>query len=747
MPTDESLRLETLKSNGMLFRVKLNALSFFLSLGYMGHSLYRFLFKKKWPSSTFNHRHQTPSDKPFIRSYINRIKQMTPQLIPSHKGPIDVSIIIPVYNQWHFTRDCLNSILETCNDPITYEIILADDGSTDKTVDAQIQYPGIRIIQSPQNVGFLRNCNHAAPHARGRYIVLLNNDTIVLPHWLSSLYDTLENDATAAIAGSKMLYATGKIQEAGAVLFRDGSDTHIGRGKHRHTPLFNIQRETDCISGCSIIIRKSFWEAVGGFDERYKDAYFEDYDLAMTARAHGMRVIYQPKSEVIHFEHQTYVAHAKKNHQTLSNQNKRLFLDKWAETLAIAHLPRLPWYAAMQHAERTPSLAARQRRQTKRFNILFYSPDVLYPNKHGNRTRMCGLVRQFKDMGHSVHVAFLNQMECTEENLQQARQALQTTIDIIPCKRFWVSLNYVPFDGWYENGIGESIRGLCDQYDIDVVLCSYVFQSKLLKFVPSHILKVLDTHDVMANRSEMMRLNQLPGGRFSCSEQEESAYVRRADVVIGITEEERHYFNRISGQQNAIAISHIEPPHFFKKHFKTLCHVGIVASRNPFNLAMVQQFLDAVHQRMRGLDQFPIVIHLVGDIKKAVNLRKYVRKMQVFKQPWVHMHGFVPDIASFYQEMDLIVSPMMCGTGINIKTVEALAYGMPLLTTRHGARGIDTNEPMHQQNDLPALVDALFTLIELERLAEVSRLLYEPFCEKNRVGLTALFNHPKLNSI
>ena len=73
---------------------------------------------------------------------------------------MDVTVIIPVYNQWDFTRACLNSILETCRTvDIRYEIILADDGSSDETTCATKSYPGLRVVKTPKNVGFLRNCN------------------------------------------------------------------------------------------------------------------------------------------------------------------------------------------------------------------------------------------------------------------------------------------------------------------------------------------------------------------------------------------------------------------------------------------------------------------------------------------------------------------------------------------------------------------------------------------------------------
>ena len=152
---------------------------------------------------------------------------------------------------------------------VCYELILADDCSTDETMNAAEAFPGLRVVKAPKNAGFLRNCNNAASHARGRHIVLLNNDTIVLPGWLTALYQTIEADPSIAIVGSKLLYPDGHIQEAGAALLANGDGVSIGRfdvesdlqdsagrallNVSKDEPVFNVERETDYISGASIL--------------------------------------------------------------------------------------------------------------------------------------------------------------------------------------------------------------------------------------------------------------------------------------------------------------------------------------------------------------------------------------------------------------------------------------------------------------------------------------------------------------
>src|SRR5262249_2582132 len=146
----------------------------------------------------------------------------------------------------------------------------------------------------------------------------------------------------------------------------------------------------------------------------------------------------------------------------------------------------------------------------------------------GNRTIINQFARCFQEMGHAVHFVLLQSNEYNSFDLQKMREAWDT-LDVHPYTNPMIADgNPIPFDGWYEDGLGERIRCLCDQYDIDIVVCSYVFQSKLLEFVPSYVLKVIDTHDKMGDRYEMLRKNDQPLEFFSCTPQEEGDYLRRA---------------------------------------------------------------------------------------------------------------------------------------------------------------------------------------------------------------------------
>ncbi|PYL40519.1 MAG: glycosyl transferase, partial [Verrucomicrobia bacterium] len=152
------------------------------------------------------------------------------------------------------------------------------------------------------NSGFITSCNRGAEAARGKYLVFLNNDTIVRQGWLTALLDTFAQEQRAGIVGSKLLYPDGRLQEAGGIIWRDATGWNYGKFDDPQKPEYNYLRDVDYCSAAALMIPKSLFASVGCFDSRYTPAYYEDTDLAFKIRAAGYRVLYQPLSEVIHYE-------------------------------------------------------------------------------------------------------------------------------------------------------------------------------------------------------------------------------------------------------------------------------------------------------------------------------------------------------------------------------------------------------------------------------------------------------------
>ena len=663
-------------------------------------------------------------------------------------GPIDVSVMVPAYNRWNHTRACIESVLAACRDgTVRWELILADDGSTDETLRAAEHFPGLCIVRSEINQGFLLNCNRAAEQARGRYLLLLNNDTIVRPGWMTALYRLLEDDVSAAIAGSKILYPDDKVQSAGGVLWNNGAAWICGRELAADDGEVNTVREVDYAPGASMMVRRAFWDEVGGFDPRYEIAYCEDADLGMAARAKGVRVLYQPASEVVHFEHGSYTADSFSPRTALQMENTRRMREKWAEAFEWEHLPpATPGLIGAANAERKPLTDAVLRRRAGQLNVLYFSPFPSHPTNHGNQANIQQFGRHFRALGHRLHFVLL-QSHLVDSHAIGDMEGFWDSLDILPySKPLGGDGTPIPFDSWYEDGLGERIRDLCRRYDIDVVFCSYVFQSKLLDYVPAHMLKVIDTHDKMSDRFDMLRAAGLVPEFFSCTQEDEGAYLRRADVVVARREEEAEFFDQVSGRATGMSIPYVEDPNYLAKDFPRLAKVGIVASANRINLAGVRDFLAALDRHCHG-GSCPFTVHIAGQVGSMLAMLP-ADERDLFCRPWVRMLGYVPDITVFYADMDVIASPIVVGTGINTKSVQAMAHGMPLITTACGAKGIGTTDAMHTLPDVETLVSGLMAMVEnpaeLSRLAAVSRECYAVFHESALANIRRLFTHPKV---
>ena len=253
-------------------------------------------------------------------------------VFPKEEHP-EVSVVIPVYNQIHYTYACLKSILEHTPD-VTYEIIIADDVSTDATAEIFKFAENLVISRNQENQGFLRNCNQAAKKARGRYIMFLNNDTQVTDGWLSSLVNLIQSDDSIGMVGFKVVYPDGRLQEAGGIIWSDGSGWNYGRLDNPDKAEYNYVKDVDYISGAAILLSKELWNQIGGFDDRFAPAYCEDSDLAFEVRKAGYRVVYQPLSKVIHFEGVSNGTDVNgtglKRYQV---ENSKKLKEKWADEL------------------------------------------------------------------------------------------------------------------------------------------------------------------------------------------------------------------------------------------------------------------------------------------------------------------------------------------------------------------------------------------------------------------------------
>jgi len=245
-----------------------------------------------------------------------------------HEACPAASVVIPVFNNLHYTRQCITSLFMV-KEPVNFEVIVVDNGSSDGTMEYLRQLPPpVRVVSLPENLGFAKGCNTGAQAARGRYLCFLNNDTMVTPGWLAEMIACIERDASIGAVGNLQIFpGTGKVQQAGIVCSADRMVRSLYNNElPADHPAVNKPREFQFVAGSCLLIEKDFFAQLGGFDESYLNSC-EDVDLCMRVRQAGKKVFYCPQSRIYHFESKTVSGHAK------DSDNYRRFVARWGDAM------------------------------------------------------------------------------------------------------------------------------------------------------------------------------------------------------------------------------------------------------------------------------------------------------------------------------------------------------------------------------------------------------------------------------
>lgn len=586
-----------------------------------------------------------------------RIEDYEKLVFPVVNNP-DVSIIIPVYNQFDYTYHCLESILKnsgTCK----YEVIIANDCSTDLTSRIDEIVSGIHVITNKENLRFLLNCNNAAKKAKGKYILFLNNDTQVQADWLQPLITLIESDQTIGMVGSKLVYADGYLQEAGGILWKDASAWNYGNRQNPNDSEFNYVREVDYISGAAIMIRTSLWKKIGGFDVRFVPAYCEDSDLAFEVRRHGYKVVYQPKSVVVHFEgisNGTDLSSGQKKYQ-VDNQVK--FVEKWREELEKNHFEN-----------GTNVFLARERSKDKKHVLVIDHYVPQYDKDAGSKTTWMYLKMLVKK---GYKVTFLGdnfyQHEPYTTELQQMGIFVLYGPKYAEGWKEWLSENIQYFDIFYLNRphisikyidfIKERARGKIIYYGHDL-----------------HFLRIQREYEISKEAKLLEESKKWL--------EQETYLMKKADMSYYPSVIEENAIHEIDATIPVKAITAYVFEQFEKIAYNLKDRQGLLFvggfGHGP-NLDAVLWFLDKVYPEVYKRTKAPF--YIVGS--------KAPEEITNIKTEGVVVKGFVSEeeLQMLYKQCRIAVVPLRYGAGVKGKVVEALYYGIPIVTTSVGAEGIN----------------------------------------------------------
>lgn len=269
-------------------------------------------------------------------------------LVIENRGQPLVSIILILHNRAELTFACLKSIREITD--IKIEVIIVDNASSDSTGELLNRLNGnCKIIRNNENLHFIHACNQAIEVCNGEFILLLNNDTILLPNAVHNALQVFNEKSNVGAVGGKIIALDGTLQEAGSIVWRDGSCYGYGRGDNPTAPQFMFRRSVDYCSAAFLLMRRETYLTLGGFDTDYAPAYYEDADLCLRLRRQQLDVIYEPSVQILHYE----FASSENSQQALALQakNRFIFATKHTKYLATRFLPETRNILAARYAE------------------------------------------------------------------------------------------------------------------------------------------------------------------------------------------------------------------------------------------------------------------------------------------------------------------------------------------------------------------------------------------------------------
>ncbi|MCP1538095.1 glycosyltransferase [Methylorubrum extorquens] len=582
-------------------------------------------------------------------------------------APLAASIIIPVHNNCLYTLTCLASIFEYAGER-SFEIIVGDDSSTDETYALIEALEGnVRIVRHTPNKGFLGNCNACAATARGDVLVFLNNDTIVLPDWLDALIEPLDR-SDIGLSGSKLINGDGTLQEAGGILWRDGSAWNFGRGDDPRLPTYSYRKDVDYCSGASIAITADLWQRLDGFDTEFTPAYCEDSDLALRVRAAGLRTILEPFSLVIHHEGRSHGRSLDMGLKAFQVVNQEKLFSRWQGTFADENLPNAQ-----------DVFLARDRSRSKPHILVVDHYIPQWDHDAGSRT-MFHFIRAFLAAG--FHVTFW------PDNLfrtpDYARRLQQMGVEVIYGPQFVNGLAK-----WYGQVADHLPYVLLSRPHVAPMYIDVFDRTKTKVLYYGHDLhwKRLEAeYGVTGQPSVLKEMNKLKAQEIALCEDADVALYPSADEVavlrveasraIKVVDVPAWYFDRTELGRLDHALSQ-----GLAREGRHILFVG--GFQHSPNVDGMLWFMNHVWPLVTARD--PAVRITIAGSNPPEAIRRYA-----WMSPYVTVTGFVSDEAldRLYAEASVAIVPLRFGGGVKGKLIEAFSKGIPVVSTPTGVQGI-----------------------------------------------------------
>jgi GT2 family glycosyltransferase/glycosyltransferase involved in cell wall biosynthesis len=572
---------------------------------------------------------------------------------PKFDEPV-VSIITLTFNKVEFTYQYLESIL--AHTDIPYELIIVDNGSLDETTSLLDRLENVTTIKNEGNLGFIKGCNQGASKAKGKYLLFLNNDITVTPGWLSKLVRTIEDYPKCGAVGCKLIWPNGKLQEAGSIIWSEGSALGYGREGDPMQPEYSYLREVDYCSGACLLVRKDIFQQLGCFDERYTPAYYEDSDLCIGIWGLGYKVVFQPDAVVFHHEF-TSSSFNKATALMVANQSK--FVAKRKEALGDKFDP-------------SPNnvLFARDLRQGNRMLVL--DDRIPTPYQGSGYPRAYHMLKFLGDLGYKVTFFPLNN---TTPWQPYTNELQQLGIEVF----YGDNLDFIRFAqdraGYYDLVLVSRPHNMKKTFDI----IKRFFSNAVLLYDAEAMFSI---REILKAKVKGIKLKEKDAEHMINGEID---LMNKADLIITVSENEKKMTIEKGDVNNVVVWGHPidvkNPKNDFYERKDILFVGGFLASESP-NEDAVLYFAKEVFPKIQK--ELSCRFFIVG-----ITPPDSVKKLSTSS---VIVTGFVPDLREYYEKCRVFVVPHRYSAGIPWKLQEAMSYGIPSVVSELTASQLDLTD-------------------------------------------------------
>jgi GT2 family glycosyltransferase/glycosyltransferase involved in cell wall biosynthesis len=577
-------------------------------------------------------------------------REMAPLAFPIVSEP-EVSIVIPAHNHVRVTHYCLCALLLAHNQT-KFEIILIDDGSTDETSNIEKFVTGIRVIRNQKPLRFIAACNKAVKEARGKYVVLLNNDTEVTVGWLDELVDAFHRFENVGIVGSKLLNPDGSLQDAGGIVWGSGNPCNYGHGRNPWEPRFSYARQVDYLSGAALMTTTLIWNQVGGLSDYLEPMYFEDTDFSFKVRDAGYKTYIIPSSIVYHDEGTTAGKDPSQGFKMYQEVNRPKFKQRWAKAFA-------------RHGDEGDQPDLEKDRGIKG-RILFIDYTTPREDQDAGSYAAMREIELIQSLGYKVTF------------VPQNLYCLGDYTDIL--MRNGVEVITAPFYPSLASFLSDRAKEFDAAY-----LTRYTVAVEAVPLIREHspkikiLLNPADLHFLRQLRSALVNNDEQIMAAMRCTREHELDVMRRVDLVLSYNEVEHVVItSHTDGEVKVKACPWV---------------VSVPESIAPLSqreglsfLANFDFFPNAEGLKWFCREVMPLLAS--QGIRLTIygsNLNDDIRDLA---SDWIVPVGYIKDVAAAYEKHRVFVAPLLSGAGVKGKVVHALAYGLPCVLTPIAAEGI-----------------------------------------------------------